>query len=203
VPPPDFAGDPHFRTDNADYANFREHYANYDRHAEVIHDIVANHPEFAGIPENDLVGIRGYTTNDYYRTMNEALRTGDQAVIDQYAAHARSAVSGLNQLPPHEGVVFRGINFESAGEAKQVADAYVPGTVYEEPAFFSTDVAKSFEGNVQFEVRSTNGRYVYDLSASNLTEEEVLFPPGTRFNVLDKFFDKDTKTWHIGLEDIP
>ena len=100
-------------------------------------------------------------------------------------------------------VVFRGVDFGSAAEEKQVADAYVPGTVYEEPAFFSTDVTKPFEGNVQFEVRSTNGRYIHDLSASNLTEEEVLFPPGTRFNVLDKFFDKDTKTWHIGLEDIP
>ena len=58
-------------------------------------------------------------------------------------------------------------------------------------------------GDYFFLTPQPNGRYIYDLSANNLTEVEVLFPPGTRFSVLDKFFDKETQTWHIGLEDIP
>jgi hypothetical protein len=63
-----------------------------------------------------------------------------------------------------------------------VLDRYQPGTVIREPAFTSSSANHSFPGNVQFEILSKNGRLIQDF-ASNAREAEVLFPPGTPFEV--------------------
>lgn len=201
--PPEYSGDTSFRAGPADHGTFRDAYEGYDRHASAIQDVVAQHPEYAGIPEGDLVGIRGYTTSDYYGEMNHGLREGDPALLDKYEAHAKSAVSGLNQLPPYEGTVFRGIQVDDPGLLRKLADGYQPGSLYEERAFFSTDSARPFGGNVQYEVYSTGGgRDVRELSAVKLSESEVLFPPGSRFKVLSSTYNVEMNTLRVVLRDL-
>lgn len=159
---PDYGGDPGFRTTEADHAALREAYPDYPARAREIQEIVAAHPELAGIPEADLVGVRGYTSNSFYEEMNRGLREGDPELIDRYE----------------------------------------PGTVVEEPAFFSTDRIKSFPGNVQFEVESMTGCDIRTLSTHGATEAEVLFPPGTRFHVEDRQYDDVLQRWRIKLRDV-
>ncbi|OXM66396.1 putative T7SS-secreted protein [Amycolatopsis vastitatis] len=201
VPPPDYGGDPHFRTTDADHAALRDAYPDYHLRAQEVQKIVAEHPELAGIPEADLVGVRGYTSNSFYEEMNKGLREGDPALIDRYDAHARSVTSGLNQMPTYEGEVSRGIQV-TGQKLADLIDRYEPGAVVEEPAFFSTDRIKSFPGNVQFEVESVTGRDIRNLSTHSGGEAEVLFPPGTKFQVKERQFDEALQQWLVKLRDV-
>ena len=79
---------------------------------------------------------------------------------------------------------------------------YEPGAVVEEPAFFSTDRIKSFPGNVQFEVESVTGRDIRSLSTHSAGEAEVLFPPGTKFEVMNRSYDSTSHQWWIKLRDV-
>lgn len=198
---PPYSGNPAFRSSDADRAAFRSRYANYDDQAADVRDIVAKHPELQGIPEEDLVGIRGYTSNDYYRDMNAAMRTGDPAGLATYDPHIRTATSGLNQLPPYKGEVGRGIN---PPDPDAVATRYEPGTTVTENQFTSTDTRAAFPGSVQFTIDSKTGRDIKDLSEFGGAgpESEVLFPPGTQFNVVSRTQDPSSGQWHIHLDEV-
>lgn len=197
-----YAGNPDFRSSEEDRAAFRSQYGNYDTQAAAVRDVVAQHPELQGIPEEDLVGVRGYTTNDYYKPMNAALRDGDPAGLATYDPHIRTGTSGLNQLPQYEGAVSRGIN---PADPAAVASHYEPGTTVTENPFTSTDTRQAFPGSVQFNIQSHTGRDVSNLSEFGGAgpESEVLFPPGTKFNVLSRTYDSTSGQWTIGLEEAP
>jgi hypothetical protein len=204
APAPEYSGDPDFRATDADRAAYRETYQGYEDHATKVKEFVGKHPEFAHIPEEDLVAVRGYTSNDYYSEMNQGLREGDQLLLDRYESYAKSATSGLNQLPSHEGQVFRGIHIDDPKALDKLAQQYQPGEIYRERAFFSTDTVKAFPGNVQYEVYSTSGHHVKGLSAVG-GESEVLFAPGTAFKVVDKRYvpgdTPESGKWYITLRD--
>lgn len=201
APTPPYSGDPAFRSSDADRAAFRSQYSNYDDEAAAVRGIVANHPELQGIPEEDLVGIRGYTTNDYYGNMNEAMRNGDPAGLSTYDPHIRTATSGLNQLPPYRGEVGRGIN---PPDPDAVAARYEPGKTVTEDQFTSTDTRQAFPGNVQFTIDSKAGKDISNLSVYGGVgpESEVLFPPGSQFNVVSRTQDPSTGQWHIHLDEV-
>lgn len=133
--------------------------------------------------------------------MNTALRSRDVDAINKYDAHARAVTSGLNQLRPYEGSVGRGIQINDPAELQAAVDRYRPGETVQERAFVSTDTRASFPGNVQFDIYSRTGRDISELSRYAGTEAEVLFPPGTKFQVLSRRFDLDTGAWHIELVD--
>ncbi len=200
VPLPDYSGDPNFRR-QMEIMPRSVSVSGLHLRAQEIQKIVADHPELSGIPEADLVSIRGYTSNSFYEDMNKGLREGDPELIDRYDAHSRSLTSGLNQMSGYEGNVSRGIHL-TGEKLFDVINRYEPGTVVEEPAFFSTDRIKSFPGNVQFEVESVTGRDVQSLSTHSDSEAEVLFPPGTKFKVLNRAYDSASEQWWIKLQDV-
>lgn len=198
-------GNTGFTSSQADRDKYAAEYPEYGYHEnELKNDVLPHHPELAGMPIGDLVGVRGYTTNDYYSQVNTALRNGDQATVDRYDAHIRTAVSGLNQLPSYNGDVARGITIPDSA-VPGVLDRYRPGETVTENAFTSSSVASSganFPGNVVFHMHSVNGRDVANASEYP-TESEVLFAPGTRFDVTDRYNDPATNTWHIHMNEVP
>jgi hypothetical protein len=143
-------------------------------------------PNAAPLTTEHLSAFANYT-GPGHEYLNDALRT------DTLDASQQAQVDALNQalekLPHHHGPVFRGTNLPP-----EVLAQYQPGRVVTESAFFSTTtdlkVAQStaFAGNVEFRIRSTTGR---DISSFSIlpSEQEVLFPNGIQFYVVDRKFD--------------
>jgi hypothetical protein len=100
--------------------------------------------------------------------------------------------SALEKLPAYDGPVVRGTNLPPEALAR-----YQPDEVITEDAFLSTSTnpavarSPSFAGNVEFRILSSTGR---DISSVSMfpTEQEVLFPAGTKFYVLSKTTDPVT-----------
>lgn len=125
-----------------------------------------------------------------YRDLNNALRTD---VLDaSQQARVDAVTRALEKLPPYEGPVIRGTNVPA-----DVLDRYVPGQVITEPAFTSTTTLRAvaegpaFAGNAEFRIFSTTGRDVSSFSTYP-GEQEILFPPGTKFYVVSKTVDPQT-----------
>jgi hypothetical protein len=195
----DYDRAPDFRATDADRQAFREAYSEYAEDARFIEDIKARDPAYQGIPTEDLAAIRGYTGDEFYRQMNQGMREGDLALLERYDPHIRTITSGLDKLPAYEGVVGRGITINDPAVLQNLVNRYEPGQIVREPSFVSTDTRAYFPGNVQFEIVSRAGRDVSDLSRHASTETEVLFAPGSSFQVLERTFDRSTQTWYIRM----
>lgn len=193
----DYSGNPAFRSSADDRQNFAAAYHGYADDEQFVQDLKARDPSLAGIPTEDLVAVRGYTGDEFYSQMNSALRSGDPAALAQYDAHIRATTSGLNQLPPTTGEYYRGMQIPS-GNVSDVLSKYEPGQVVTEPHFLST--GEPFPGNVQYVVQSTTGRDVSSLSHYP-HESEVLFPPGSRFQVESKI-EVSPGHWVIKMSDV-
>jgi len=148
-------------------------------------------PEVAAVldrvPEEELVAIILYTSSHFVE-MNRTLRQGDTSSLDEHGDAIHLADKGLDKLPSYQGWVHRGVDSLPA----EVLAKYVPGQTVTEHSFTSTsyDDGAQFAGNVQFKIKSKDGKLVESLSRYD-TEKEVLFRPGATFKVLDKERDGD------------
>lgn len=181
--------------------DFAHEYGNYwPNRDHVKYNVRPYHPEYDKIDTADLVGVRGYTTNDYYKKVNTALRTGDGKTVYQYEPHIKTAVSGLNQMPRYNGETVRKIQLDNKQDLNNVLNKYKPGRTVQEDTFVSTTMGKtnSFPGNVVMHINSRTGHPIANLSKYP-TEGEVLFGPGTKFNVNDRWYDQKSNAWHINM----
>lgn len=156
-----------------------------------VQQIKTAHPELAGIPDEQLAALRGYTAHDVtppdYSRLNSALRSGDPAQIDPLRPYIENVHGALQAMPDHTGVVFRGTNLPPAAIANY-EHALATGQPITEPTFFSTSMDPAvtqqapFQGNATYVIESVHGK---DVSAVAVyPEREVLFPAGTQFEVL-------------------
>ena len=163
-------------------AKFKEMFgeARYNRAAREVEIVKSYRPELKNIPTEDLVAVRGYTGEDHYE-INQALRTKDKTELERLDPYIKCAASGLDQMPLHQGTVYRGTDLSSS-EAKK----YKKGVVVTEQAFTSSsyDEYEAFDGNTKFIIDSASGKDVSFISEHS-DESEVLFKPGTKFEVLD------------------
>jgi hypothetical protein len=148
------------------------------------------HPmPMSALTSGDLSALADYTGSGY-QDLNNALRS--DALDASQQARIDALNRALEKFPAYEGPVVRGTNLPP-----EVLDGYEPGEVITEPAFMSTTtnpaVAQSptFGGNVEFRILSTTGR---DISSVSMFpgEEEILFPPGAKFYILNKTVDPQT-----------
>ena len=123
--------------------------------------------------------IRDYSDSGY-RRINGQLRA--RAVTARTRHEINALISALKELPGFEGDVFR----SAAIEGRLLRKYQRVGTVITERAFISTSrsPSKAFSGNVRFYLISKRGKEI-DQWSEYPDEEEVLFPPGTRFKVLE------------------
>ena len=133
------------------------------------------------LTDDQIGALHGYTTNEGYTLINPGLR-GLSPMTEQMEAFAAHAKEGLAKLPPYLGPeTYRGTSLPS-----DILSNIRMGQPASDSAFFSTsaETGKAFSGNVKYVVRGTSGRDISFLSGH--PEAEVLFPPGTQFQVLNK-----------------
>jgi len=142
-------------------------------------------PDLSALLSDDQVGaLHGYTTEIGYKMINPALR-GTKPLTPELESFANHAIEGLNKIPAFEGETFRGIN----SLPSEILNQYQPGNVVIDKAFMSTDVKEPFKGNIKLNIDGKSGRSIDFLSAFKTTETEVLYPPGTKFEVLSRIED--------------
>jgi hypothetical protein len=155
----------------------------YERFKAFAQDLKNRHPEYANIPDDELIAIRGYTSEfpKDYATINKALRENDVNKIEEYKSYIKNIENGLEKLPGYEGTVFRGEDMDAARFARDFKNA----SEYKTTQFFSTSHKKGFGGNTRFTVASKNGKNIAPISEFGSTEFEVLYPKGTEFKILE------------------
>lgn len=138
---------------------------------------------------DDLAALAHYT-GPGYQDLNFALREG--ALDASQQARVDALHQALEKLPTYEGAVVRGTNLPA-----DVLDQYRPGEIITESAFTSTSVdhtvaqSPTFAGNTEFRIWSTTGRDVSSVSMFP-GEQEILFPAGSKFYVINKTVDPQT-----------
>ncbi|MFB9303541.1 prolyl oligopeptidase family serine peptidase, partial [Kibdelosporangium philippinense] len=183
----DYRNNPRFVSSDADRAKFKENYEPYRQTLEHAREAQRKHPELAGIAEEDLVALVGYTGDVLYGQLKYALRTREAGELNKWDPHIRTVVSALNQLPQYQGMVQRAIVAHAepaAGGTAGVLAKYQVGRIVREDSFFRTNVDRTnFPGDVFFNVLSKTGHLVDSVSQHAHSEREVLFGPGTYFQV--------------------
>ncbi|WP_150955148.1 ADP-ribosyltransferase domain-containing protein [Microbacterium testaceum] len=127
----------------------------------------------------DEQALRDYT-GPLYVDINKALR-GQIPMTPELKNTIEGAVRALDRLPDHHGVVLRG---ERLDPGATYIDAYQPGQIVTNKSFTSADIDRAFAGQVQYEIESVHGKSVQHLSQFAGEENEVLFKPGTSFEVI-------------------
>ncbi|MEU4312390.1 ADP-ribosyltransferase domain-containing protein [Nocardia sp. NPDC024068] len=114
----------------------------------------------------------------------------------QFADDLRSAIAKLRN---YSGTVFRGAHLSDDALAR-----YKPGSIVTEAAFTSTSRSKSraFGGNTHFKIRSSTGKRLGGYSAKP-HEKEVLFPPGTGFEVVKVKYNQHWRRTDITMVERP
>lgn len=129
-----------------------------------------------------------------YQTFNRALWS-EQSNNPLERGEIRLLTSALNKLPSYRGRVYRGeidpFVQEDMNDLNDRIASLIPGQPYLFKGFMSTTLAKNAQGKayrenrvIVYEVKSKHGKNVAPLS-SRLEENEILFRPGTWFQVLD------------------
>ena len=132
------------------------------------------------------VSIYGYTTQDF-SDVNDKLRTGKLKEYPQYQSYVGHINSGLAKLDSFNGdKLYRGVRF--AGLPEDVKKQYKPQGRLQDLAFTSTssNSEAAFSGyDLKLTITNAGGKggKILPFSA-HAGEKEVLFPPGTQFEVL-------------------
>lgn len=164
-------------------------------HSEVV-DGSAHSDGLEPLSSDDLGALADYT-GPGYGDLNDALR--NHTLDASLSARVDALKAALAKLPPYEGLVIRGSNIPA-----EMLELYEPGEVVVEHAFLSTTknpaVAQlpTFAGNVEFQILSKSGRDVSPYSTFP-AEQEVLFPAGTNFLVVEKVVDPITGRTFIDM----
>jgi hypothetical protein len=164
-------------------AVFRQRFAErYSKDIATVRTLKAQVPELAAIPDEELAAIRGYTAEDYDQ-INRVLRSESaEDELSRLQPYIDTIKSGLENFPEFNGVVTR---IESNTHAM-----YQQGAEVTKEAFTSTcgpggKVTSQIVGNTRLTIESVTGRDIRAIAA-HPKEAEVLFPPGTRFQVVSK-----------------
>ncbi len=159
------------------------------RHEQVNREARAKRDQWhPGMSDAGAVAVHAYTRTEMVGPLNHALRMGSPELV-HLAPQAAALVSGLNELPPHEGVVSRRVDFKGdLGRLQAFLARFHDGAHITEPSFLSSSKVdaqhprSNFPGEVEMRIQSKTGRDVEKL-ASIGHEREVLFKAGTQFKI--------------------
>ena len=129
------------------------------------------------------MAVSAYTSG-FYVPVNKQLRAQDGGtgqMREDTDLMTRAATDFLSKLPDFQGIVARG---GGAGWQDIASEIYKPGLIVTEQAFTSGSPNKGFSGSIQFIIESRHGKEISDLSLKTGDGREVVFPPGTKFEVL-------------------
>lgn len=143
-------------------------------------------------------------TDFTYKKVNPPLRQG--LPPEGLETFYKAMCSGLTKLPVFKGRVYRIVEL-----SRDEQEFYENNDEVLERAFMSTsaskDARRAFQNNTNknyntyFYIQSKTGRMITHLSVWK-EEQEVLFPAGTSFKVLDTFRPYFSNTLYVWLEEI-
>lgn len=154
-----------------------------------------------GLTEAEKVAVHAYTSGErYFVRLNEALRSDDAAAIARVAPLSRVLDKALEKLPVYNGaVLFRVTDLPQSARSK-----IVTGEIYSDAAFMSAskvDLGKSFGNEYRFTIyESVQGREISGFSAFT-REQEILFPRGSKFDIIKASPDDKTGFIEVLLRD--
>ncbi|MFM6222802.1 MAG: ADP-ribosyltransferase [Dolichospermum sp.] len=150
--------------------------------------------------------LREYTQEGYKR-INSTLRKNKNYQIESELEQLNQE---LSQCPHHSGTVYRGLVMDES----EISDLFIPGRFYRDFAFMSATftyiesqrfnvvgvpLSKTDNRSVTLTISSKTGRYIG--KDSQYAEQEVLFPPLTKFKVISVRKD-DWEEYFIELEEV-
>ena len=158
----------------------------WERHSASVNRAMTRMPVLRGAQvdaaRTDLVAVHLYLSGGLAEL---AHRPGGQSPDELTGSYLACLASGLSRLPSYRGVAVRG------GLPAGASARFVPGTLLREPAPVSAlpiGVAGGLAGAAGgYVIWSSTGRRMRPLlgSGAGAALDEVVFPPGTVFRVLD------------------
>ncbi|GGL27975.1 hypothetical protein GCM10011588_48510 [Nocardia jinanensis] len=139
---------------------------------------------------DDFLDLDTYLMSYDFREINAALRNRHNTPIPaDMQQMIDGAVRALQRLPKFQGQVFRHVDLPP-----EVLQQYVPGNTVTEEAFTSTTITPGGvpwlrSRPVEMRIESRTGRDMRYVPLTIRGEDEVLFAPGTRFRVTDRYED--------------
>lgn len=137
----------------------------------------------ARLSDDQVGALYGYTTDEGYTMLNPALR-GMKPMTPGLEAYSQHLSDAMDVLPAKSGTFVRGVR----SLPTEILDQHVPGNIVSDPGYFSTDMIKPFKGKIQMQVEGYSGKqidFVSEFKETNM-ENEVLFKPNTKFEVIDR-----------------
>ncbi|WP_244991284.1 WXG100-like domain-containing protein [Saccharothrix coeruleofusca] len=197
-PDEDYLFDPDHRATAADNAALLAAIKSDERRRQIQSNALANRDasdSLSGLSDEGAIALYTYTGHDIFDAANTAHRLGPEAKDGNFAAaqlQIRAIVSAINELPPAELDLVRGINVGgNPALAKLIADQYVPGRTTVEPTVVSASIKESpdfvsrFGEDVEIHIQAKTARDIHELS-QNDGEREAVSKPATQWYTHEK-----------------
>lgn len=151
------------------------------------------------LTDDEYLSLQAYTSH-LFREINPALRAGNPS---EWGTVVDEATHGLAKMR-EGGYQFAGAARRDASfDLKQLEELFPENGVFQDKAFVSSSAELDgvFPGNTQIQIVSKTGVNIKPLSHYQL-EEEILFPPNTKFKVVGRTIDPANRRHIIVLEEI-
>ncbi|WP_433657921.1 toxin glutamine deamidase domain-containing protein [Nocardia sp. CA-128927] len=166
--------------------------------AEIRATKISEYPELARLSDAEIELIRRNQFMSLNEPVNDGTRNGDRALLDKHDVEIRALVSAYNKLPDHNGVIYRSLYIDDPVKLAKFIDEYRRGNTPTDHGFASADKGSSMPGgNIELVIDSRHGK---DVSWASSQQDEVVFPPGTRFQV--ESVVRDGQKVYIHLQDL-
>lgn len=151
------------------------------------------------LTDDEYISLQAYTSA-LYREINPALRAGSAA---EWTLAVNAAVQGLAKMRASGYLITGQLRRDASFAPKQIDDLFPESGVFQDKAFVSSSKKMDgiFPGNTEIRIFSKTGVDVRSISEYE-QEEEVIFPPDTRFKVVSRTIDPTNKQHLIVLEEI-
>ena len=151
------------------------------------------------LTDDEYLSLQAYTSN-LYRGINPALRAGQAG---EWEAVVNEATHGLAKMRENGYLYASAVRRDATFDLRQLDTLFPENGVFQDKTFVSSSAKLEgvFPGNTQMQITSRTGVGVKSLSNYAL-EEEVLFPPNTKFKIVARTFDPTNNKHLIVLEEI-
>lgn len=140
-----------------------------------------------------------YVSPDAY-VLNDKLRRGvETELTDMEKEWIKDLDMAIEKLPNYEGGLNRSITFVFEEDAQKFFDEFHKGKEYIANQYLSTTKSGVYNEDAQVQIYIQNAKNGKDLGKFNDMENEVLYPYGTKFEVVNKI-EKDGR-FYILLEE--
>lgn len=151
----------------------------------------------SSINEHDIGSIRKYISSDAY-TINEELRNQTGLTKEQMDI-VNKLDKALSKMPNYEGDLTRSLYFYSEEDIVEFLKGYEVGSIKPFNEYLSTTKGETYNPYGQVQIIIVNSKQGKDISEYNPEEQEVLYPRGTKFKILE--IKKTDGKYYIVMEE--